>query len=201
MRGVPKRRHEWLLGRCAAKDAVRELIEKQHGVKLGAADIEIVPDAHGRPEVQGAWMARLNVKPAISITHSHGIAAAAATLTPGAMVGIDIEMAGRHAEHFERIAFREEERAWLQKLPAAQHDEWALRLWTAKEAASKALGQGFHQGLHALHMAAADTLSGKVDLQISGALESMFPKLIGKTIAAHSERDGSLMAALVFYEA
>ena len=41
MRGVEKRRHEWLLGRCAAKDAVRLLMDPQ----LSPAEIEIVPDA------------------------------------------------------------------------------------------------------------------------------------------------------------
>ncbi len=43
MHAVQKRRHEWLLGRCAAKDAVRRLLEKHLNLQLSPREIEIVP--------------------------------------------------------------------------------------------------------------------------------------------------------------
>ena len=194
-KAVAKRKQEWLLGRCAAKDAVRELILAEHGTVLCAADIEIVYDAHGKPEVHGAWMERLGVQPTISITHSHGIAAAMASLDPRARVGIDIETLERPASHYEKLAFREEERAMLAKVPADRHDEWALRLWTAKEAVSKALGQGFHQGLHSLHITNFDMETGHIELQLSDVLVTMFLELAGKKIVAVTARDTKLAVA------
>jgi phosphopantetheine--protein transferase-like protein len=199
MKGVAKRRHEWLLGRCAAKDAVREVVAAEKNVVLCAADVEIVTDARGKPEVRGAWIEQLGVHPSVSITHSHGIAAAAATLTPGAHVGIDIETVDRPASHYESIAFREEERKMLAQLPPNRHDEWALRLWTAKEAVSKALGQGFHQGLHSLHITAFDMESGRVDLELADALATVFPALRGRKLSAFTSRDAGLAVATTVF--
>ena len=67
MRAVEKRRQEWLLGRCAAKEAVRSLLEDLH-LQL-AQQIEIVPDPYGRPQVQslGGPMARAG----LSSRHLH----------------------------------------------------------------------------------------------------------------------------------
>ena len=195
MKAVPKRRHEWLLGRCAAKDAVRELVLEKHGLVLCAADVEIAYDGHGKPEVRGAWMDRLGIQPVISISHSHGIAVGMASLDPKTHVGIDIETLDRPASHYESLAFRDEERKMLAQVPAARHDEWALRLWTAKEAVSKALGQGFHQGLHSLHITSFDEHSGKVKLELGETLAAMFPNQRSKTISTLTARTGNLAVA------
>jgi acyl transferase domain-containing protein/phosphopantetheinyl transferase len=195
LKGVSKRRHEWLLGRCAAKDAVRELIAKATGEVLCEADIAISYDGHGKPEAHGAWEQRLNLHPQISLTHSHGVAAAIATLKANQRVGIDIESAGRAAENFERIAFREEEQQMLAGLAPGKHNEWALRLWTAKEALSKALGQGFHQGLHSLHITGFDLAKGSVEMEIADALAVLFPALKGKKLSAHTSIQGQLSVA------
>jgi phosphopantetheine--protein transferase-like protein len=140
-------------------------------------------------------MARLGVKPAISISHSHGIAVAMASLEPKTHVGIDIETLDRPASHYESLAFRDEERKMLSQVPPARHDEWALRLWTAKEAVSKALGQGFHQGLHSLHITGFDEQSGKVKIELGEALAKMFPKQRGKSIQTVTARNGNLAVA------
>ena len=195
MKAVSKRRQEWLLGRCAAKDAVREAVATATGAELAATDVEIGYDAHGKPEARGAWIERLRVRPAISITHSHGIAAALATLAPDSHPGIDIETA-REAKHFESIAFRADELELLRrKAPTERHDEWALRLWTAKEAVSKALGQGFHQGLHSLHITDFDLAGETVDLQLSPELAALFPAFAAKKLTAHTGLRGSLTFA------
>jgi phosphopantetheine--protein transferase-like protein len=133
--------------------------------------------------------------PQISITHSHGVAAAIATLQTNQRVGIDIESVGRAAEHFEKIAFREEERQMLSRLSPDKHNEWALRLWTAKEALSKALGQGFHQGLHSLQITGFDLANGTVEMELADALAVLFPALKGKQLSAHTSIQGQLSVA------
>ena len=52
MRAVEKRRHEWLLGRWAAKEAVQSLLERELDLRLPSTEIEIVPDPYGRPQVE-----------------------------------------------------------------------------------------------------------------------------------------------------
>ena len=49
LKGPEQRINQWLFGRLAAKDAVRTLWRHRHGERLFPADIEIEPDAHGRP--------------------------------------------------------------------------------------------------------------------------------------------------------
>jgi len=68
---------KWLLGRCAAKDAVRALVKEHFRVDLCPADVEIVPDGYGRPQVAGAWTRQIGMTPAVSISHNprHGCGA------------------------------------------------------------------------------------------------------------------------------
>ena len=84
-----KERYDWLLGRCAAKDAVRMLIQERFGEQLCAADVEIAADAAGRLSVEGTWKHRLGVSPAVAIANS-GVAGAVAALTAADLAGIDL---------------------------------------------------------------------------------------------------------------
>jgi acyl transferase domain-containing protein len=89
MQATAKERYDWLLGRCAAKDAIRMLIEERFGEQLCAADVEIVADAAGRLTVEGAWKQRLGVNPAVAIANS-GVAGAVAAMNAGDLRGIDL---------------------------------------------------------------------------------------------------------------
>src|SRR5205814_2264594 len=64
------RRIEWLCGRIAAKEAVRQFLEERHGLALCPADIEIAVDARGRPYPRGAWSEKFPNTPTISLSHS-----------------------------------------------------------------------------------------------------------------------------------
>ena len=110
MTAVPKRRREWLLGRTVAKDAVRKLVRRRLGLRVAPADIEIVPDSLGRPEVHGAWIADRSQAPLVSISHSGGVAVAIATLHLTHLVGIDIESVKHRRSGFEKAAFTPRER-------------------------------------------------------------------------------------------
>lgn len=193
MRAVAKRRHEWLLGRAVAKDAVRMLVEEYAGVRLSPLDIEIQPDPYGRPRAVGSWTARLGVQPALSISHSQGTAVALATLGRGPLVGIDLENLDQRRENFEAIAFSPDERDRLAALPQPSRQEWALRLWCAKEGVAKALGRGFSAGIQAFHITAAETGSGAVQLELREQALDLFPHLRLIPIMAYTGREQDLV--------
>jgi len=85
----PKERYDWLLGRCAAKDAVRMLIQERFGEQLCAADVEIAGEGSGRLSAEGAWKQRLGVSPAVALANS-GVAGAVAAWNAADLVGIDL---------------------------------------------------------------------------------------------------------------
>jgi len=89
MQATAKQRYDWLLARCAAKDAVRMLLAERYGAELCAADIEIVTDNAGRLVVEGAWKQRLGANPAVAIAHN-GIAAAVAALDAADLAKVDL---------------------------------------------------------------------------------------------------------------
>ena len=200
MQAVAKRRHEWLLGRCAAKDAVRRLIQERFGLQLCAADVEIITDASGRPIVEGAWKQRLGVNPVVSITHSGGVAAAMAALDPRKLVGIDMEQMGTRPEQFDGVAFSENERHWLQGLANGLHEEWSLRLWCAKESAAKALGQGLSAALNSLKISGVEVDTGRVQLELTDGLLQQSPELQGKLLIACTQRQGDLIFSTTVHE-
>jgi acyl transferase domain-containing protein/phosphopantetheinyl transferase len=200
MRAVDKRRHEWLLGRCAAKDAVRLLVERHIGVQLSPADVEIMPDAYGRPRVEGAWTKRLHIQPAISIAHSQGVAVALAALDHGQLVGIDLENLTRRREGFETIAFGPEERALLAAMKQELRDEWALRMWCAKEAVGKALGRGLSAGLQAFHITGTEVDTGAVQLELRDRALDHFPQLRGKPMIAYTARETNFVFSTMIFQ-
>jgi malonyl CoA-acyl carrier protein transacylase/phosphopantetheinyl transferase len=200
MRAVDKRRNEWLLGRCAAKDAVRFLVEKHAGVQLAPADVEIVPDPYGRPRVEGAWTARLRIQPAISISHSHGTAVALAALDPGQLVGIDLEDAAQRREGFEAVAFGPDERELLDAVRQEIRQEWALRMWCAKEAAGKALGRGFSMGMQAFHITGTEIDTGVVQLELRDRALDHFPQLRGRPMIAYTAREMNFVFSTIIHQ-
>lgn len=72
------RRLEWLLERAVAKDAVRQYLAQQYNLRLGPADVEIMPDERGRLTAQGAWLAQVQHAPAVSLAHLPGAIVAVA---------------------------------------------------------------------------------------------------------------------------
>ncbi|MEO8657651.1 MAG: beta-ketoacyl synthase N-terminal-like domain-containing protein [Bryobacteraceae bacterium] len=191
MNGPAKRRMDWVLGRCAAKDAVRLLIKEKYGVQLCAADVEITSDAKGRPLVSGTWKDTLKADPVVSITHTNGVAGAIAALGSATRVGFDLEFLAHRPEGFETIAFAETEREWLTTLPQANRDEWSMRLWCAKEAVAKSLGEGLTHGLQSVRMKSVELDHGRVHMVVE------FPPFAGKTMMAHTYREGDAVTAVV----
>jgi phosphopantetheinyl transferase len=133
---APPLRRKWkesLLGRIAAKDAVRSYLFEDGYGQIYPLEITIEHDANGKPVV----MSNTGRDMRVSVSHTEGMAAAIAA--EGIDRGIDIERIAPRSERFADIAFTADE---LGRLPESNRDEWLTRLWCAKEAAGKARGTG-----------------------------------------------------------
>lgn len=199
--GRPKRRHEWLLGRAAVKDAVRSLIAGDAPPDKYPADIEVSQDEFGRPIVGGTWYSTSAAAPHVSISHSDGIATAAAAdcrLWDG--VGIDLELLARRHGDLD-IAFTPGEREFLGGVNASSRKEWTLRLWCAKEAAVKALGSGLAGRPEHLEAVLCDESSGDVWISVVAARLSNLPKRPGlERVLARTQRHGNMVIAVALIE-
>ncbi|MGH9066946.1 MAG: 4'-phosphopantetheinyl transferase superfamily protein, partial [Acidimicrobiales bacterium] len=128
----PGQRRQWLLGRLAAKDAVRHWLWDNGSGPLFPAEVEVTTH-EGAPEVRGPWDADVRV----SVAHCGTVAVAA--VAEGSPVGIDVEAVSPRGDAFTAAALsaREEE-----LVPAVDRDGWLTRFWVAKEAVAKAAGSG-----------------------------------------------------------
>ncbi len=132
------RRTQWLLGRVAAKDAVRRWARAELGLALEPTGVEVLPDDSGRPVIACAGLEGVASLPSLSICHS-GLTAAAALDPSGKGIGLDLEsLEGREVGEWLERAFHDDELA----LVAPDDRRALLGLWCAKEAAAKAGGQG-----------------------------------------------------------
>jgi malonyl CoA-acyl carrier protein transacylase/phosphopantetheinyl transferase len=133
--GSPRRAH-WLMGRIAAKAAVRSWAEERYGQSLGPTEIEVGSDERGRPTVSFAERGGSIGPPALSISHADTMAAA--VVAEDLSVGVDLEEERDGSPRsVPEIAFAEGERAEAERAGVPP-----IALWCAKEAAAKALGVG-----------------------------------------------------------
>ncbi|NLD75115.1 MAG: 4'-phosphopantetheinyl transferase superfamily protein [Acidimicrobiales bacterium] len=134
----PNVQRTWLLGRIAAKDAVRHLLGERGSDPLFPVEVGVTNDESGRPLVRVPR--DLDVR--VSIAHTTGLGVALAAV--GVDVGVDIEPVEPRAGSFESTAFTEAERELLATVGVADgnRDRELTRWWAAKEAAAKAAGTG-----------------------------------------------------------
>ena len=187
------RRHEWLFGRVAAKDAVRKCLAARYGRQIGAADIAIEADEAGKPFPQGPWRKTCGAPMDISITHTPGCVVAAAA--PNAALGIDAERASRAlSEDFATFAFSQ-----IEQEMAAESGDGAtalFRFWCAKEALSKALGSGLRYGPNDLSAQSLDVPTGKVEMSATRLWLEAFPQLRGVAVPVHTCLLGDIVMAV-----
>ena len=167
---VPERRQlEWLGARSAAKECVAELLRDTLGLEPLPAEIEILPDEQGAPLVLVPGMEGAAEVPVVSLTHTHGQAAAFAAIGgPGCKIGIDIEPLIPRPDGFAQLAMTEAESRLLEQLPPDATEEWLLRIWCGREAAGKAAGSGLAGGSDAPRAAAIDAERGLVLIDVGG---------------------------------
>ncbi|MFF3372928.1 beta-ketoacyl synthase N-terminal-like domain-containing protein [Streptomyces sp. NPDC002680] len=154
-RHAPRGRRQWLLGRIAAKDAVRRwLWEKEGEGGVFPAEIRVHNDpSSGRPYVTGLHGRTL---PPLDISLAHSGEAGVAIVrprrtdsapgAPGTGPGIDIEEVVHRDASTLATALNPAELALLRAQSTATGDSealWFTRFWAAKEAVAKAEGTGF----------------------------------------------------------
>jgi phosphopantetheinyl transferase len=187
---MPARSNEWLLGRIVAKDAIREYVRRQFGLSLRPADIGLMPDADGRPVVDGPWMVEVPRAPLVSISHVDGVAVAVAGDDDGLIgLGVDLERVGRMEPRTAQFAFTARELQWLDSVTAPEREAWSLRLWCAKEACAKATGRGLVSGLHAFAVNGIDWQRGAISIRFEA------PNHPSTDLVALTAQDGEWIAA------
>jgi acyl transferase domain-containing protein/phosphopantetheinyl transferase len=136
---IPARQLQWLLGRIAAKDAVRQWLARQTGTEmLHPAAFAIENDEKGQPVVKK--IPEGLAPPKLSIAHSEDRAVA---IVHRNAVGIDIErIADRDERFLETFATRQERERLADFVGSEDRNAWITRLWCAKEATGKMIGTG-----------------------------------------------------------
>ncbi|MBI2677231.1 MAG: polyketide synthase dehydratase domain-containing protein [Candidatus Koribacter versatilis] len=128
-------RLDWLLGRVAAKDAIRTLVREKTGKLLHPLELETGNLESGAPVVTSEG------HPSVSVSIAHVEDEAIAVAVASDMrAGIDVARIGEKQLGFRELAFDSGELALLARHGggiAAMH-----RAWSAKEAALKAFGRG-----------------------------------------------------------
>ena len=187
----PPRRIEWLFGRIAAKDAVRDLLRARFGVSVCPADVEILPDADGRPTAQGGWLDLLPRPPHVSISHVEGTAVAIAGDGEHVLgLGVDLERLGRMKPEMAHVAFSARELLLLDGVDVVEREAWLLRLWCAKEACAKAVGKGLLPASSAFAIQQVDLQDGAVSIRFDA------PDVTGRDLVATTARDGEWVVAM-----
>ncbi len=192
------KKSQWLFGRMAAKDAARILWRARTGERMVPADIAITPDEHGKPVASPIGQARPENFPLVSIAHTEGVVVSLGSFDKSP--GIDLERIAHREESFEKAAFNAAERKMLPTVPA-DRDETITRFWCAKEAVSKALGQGLVLGPHSLEVVEFDSASGDVRIEPSSQLAEQLPgDWAEQSLLARTIRKDDLIIATILLE-
>ncbi|MGW8667848.1 beta-ketoacyl synthase N-terminal-like domain-containing protein [Streptomyces niveus] len=157
----PVRRRQWLLGRIAAKDAVRRLLWHEGAGELYPAEISVRNDASGRPLAEGVHGRALG-ELTVSIAHRRetGVAVAAR-----GTCGIDIEEITDRPRTTVETSCDTSELTLLDALVARSPGSgalWFTRFWAAKEAVAKARGTGLRGRPAEYRVVAADANRARV---------------------------------------
>lgn len=148
---TPKRRHDWLLGRWTAKHVVQQFLAETTGQRLALDRIEIKNEKDGSPfvEVQEqhpadhqarqATSTRYRLAACLTISHCEEWAFCAVTTQ---VVGADIERVRPRAWNFVETFFTDAEARQVQAASPGFRDTLTTAIWSAKEAALKAVKLG-----------------------------------------------------------
>jgi phosphopantetheinyl transferase len=169
----PRGRRQWLLGRIAAKDAVRQWLWRHGEGPVFPAELRVRNDESGRPYVTGVHGRAL---PPLDVSLAHRAEAAVAVVrphTPRPGPGIDIEEVTERDPATLATALGPAELRLL-RVHAAHGAEavWFTRFWAAKEAVAKAEGRGF--GGRPRDFAVLEAAPDGSRLLVSGRLERVY---------------------------
>ncbi|MEU6083786.1 beta-ketoacyl synthase N-terminal-like domain-containing protein [Streptomyces sp. NPDC047108] len=194
---APRGRRQWLLGRIAAKDAVRQWLWDHGEGPVFPAEIRIHNDDSGRPYVTGV-NGRIIPDLELSLAHraESGVALVtrrnpAATAHGGTGVGIDIEEVVDRDEHTLAVAFGAEELRLITELSATTGESqarWATTFWAAKEAVAKAEGTGLRGRPRDFAVTGAKAIAGATQAPVRLTVEAPAPAGRQRSYRVHSTR-------------
>lgn len=147
---VSKRRDDWRLGRWAAKRAAQglELARGPEGAEVRAAP-------GGAPEL---WLGGSRWPGTLSLSHAHGRALAGLRLDGGPL-GVDLEHVEQRSAGFVEDYFTPSEQLAWRTTAAPAQALVATLVWSAKESALKALGEGLRLATGAVEVGLAPDLA------------------------------------------
>jgi malonyl CoA-acyl carrier protein transacylase/phosphopantetheinyl transferase len=187
---APRGRRHFLMGRIAAKDAVRRWLWARGAGPLFPVEVTIAPDEHGRPIVNVPG----HLKVCVSIAHSGDFAVA---IAHEKAIGIDVEIVEPRNPGLEMIALSAPERALLDRVasrvagdPIHARSEAFTRFWAAKEAVSKAEGTGLAGRPSAFTIGAADGDRLRIICQAEPKAQAREYEVETRVIAGPSDSDG-----------
>jgi 4'-phosphopantetheinyl transferase len=134
---VPKRHAEWRLGRWSVKCAMAAWLGPGGDI-AEPAQIEVRPSASGAPRV---WVRGRAAQVAVSLSHSHGVGFCALA-EAGTLLGCDVEKVEPRSAAFIADYLTEAEQEMVRLSGEGSRDELVTLLWSAKESALKAVGEG-----------------------------------------------------------
>lgn len=197
-----KRRDDWLLGRVAAKQAVRACCGRLQRAVPAFDAFSVESLESGAPRVVG-----LAQPLAVSLTHGHGGAAAWASPAGegGTLPGVDLERIKQRPQGTFRFYLHAEERSWVEALEtredeAGPRDVAAIVLWALKEAAFKAIQPPRGTGLldvGVLERPRFEAATGSALLAYRGSAEERASALGVTHLRAGWEVQGDLVLAWV----
>jgi 4'-phosphopantetheinyl transferase len=144
----PKRRQEWLLGRWTAKQLVLRTLETYRSMPMAAISVHNDPD--GAPYLAVDGEGRLPAS--LSISHRAGRAACALSPSMSPSIGIDLERVEPRPAVFVDDFFTADEAERVWSCPLASRDQLVTVIWSAKEAALKAVRKGLRLDTRAIEV-------------------------------------------------
>jgi 4'-phosphopantetheinyl transferase len=136
---LPHRRRDWMLGRWAAKRAMRAAADGLAG--FHDSELEILAAADGAPE---AWITGRRAPATISLSHRNGLGVCLLA-AHGVAAGCDVELVEPRAPVFAADWFTGEEQRRVAGAPPEQRDLMITLIWSAKESVLKAMRHGLRR--------------------------------------------------------
>jgi 4'-phosphopantetheinyl transferase EntD len=178
---VPNRQFQWLIGRIAAKDAVRRwLTQDKTREMLHPAAFTIENDEKRRPVIKN--LPGDLESPRLSISHSKDRAVA---LVHSDAIGIDIEKIVDRDESFLKTIASQEEIKLLGDLLDSEPAAWVTRLWCAKEASGKLMDTGLDGSPQQFEA---------IDINVGGII-TIFHHNSGRSVFVHTKQEGDFTIA------
>jgi len=148
-----RRRNDWRLGRWTAKNAWAAYMKLPVDSQV-LREIEIRPASTGVPKL---FFKNHPVNVTISLSHRAGSAICAVAPAPGTL-GCDLELVEARSDAFLTDYFTAEEQALVSRAPESDRPWVIALLWSAKESALKALGEGLRLDTRSVIVNPADVL-------------------------------------------